>query len=142
MSTHFYTEHEIPKKWFLIDAEGQVLGRVAQKAAEIIMGKNKPEYSPNADVGDFVIITNAAKAKLSGNKELKKIYYRHSGYIGGLSKTPAFRQRKKDASRMMYRAVWGMIRNGTLARKQMTKLRIFNQANHKHEAQKPIRITI
>jgi len=141
MTTHFYTEQEVPKKWFVIDADGKILGRVARKAAEIIMGKNKPEFTPNADVGDFVIITNASKVKLTGNKELSKIYYRHSGYVGGLKKTPAFRQRKKDASRMIYKAVWGMVRNGSLARRQMRKLRIFNQADNRHEAQKPMQIT-
>ena len=142
MNTHFFTEKEVPKKWYIIDAKDQSLGRVAQKAAEIIMGKNKPEFTPNADVGDFVIVTNAAKVKLTGKKELQKIYYHHSGYTSGLSKTPAFRQRKKDASRMIHKAVWGMIKSGPLGRKQLKKLRVFNQDGHNHSAQNPIEINI
>ena len=142
MSTHFFTEKEVPKCWYVIDAKDKILGHVAQKAAEIIMGKNKPEFTPNADVGDYVIITNASKVKLSGNKELKKIYYHHSGYIGGLKKTPVFRQRKKDASRMIYKAVWGMIKSGSLGRKQLKKLHVFNHAEHKHTAQNPVQINI
>ena len=116
MDTHYFAEREIEKKWYVIDASNQVLGRLADEVAKILIGKNKPEYTPNADLGDFVIVVNAEKVIVSGTKEHDKIYYRHSLYPGGLKKTPLFRMRQKDATYMIRKAVWGMIKHTTLGR--------------------------
>lgn len=142
MDTHFFAEREVEKKWYVIDASNQVLGRLADEVARILIGKNKPEYTPNADVGDFVIVVNAEKVIVSGTKEHDKIYYRHSLYPGGLKKTPLFRMRQKDASYMIRKAVWGMIKHTPLGRKRFKKLKVFNRADHNHEAQQPIKIEL
>lgn len=138
MDTHYFKESEIDKKWYLIDAKDQVLGRLADKIATILIGKNKPEYSPNADLGDYVIVINASKIRLSGKKEQQKIYYRHSLYPGGLKKIPFIRMQKNYPSYILKVAVWGMIKHTALGRKAFKKLKIYDGEIHPHAAQKPI----
>jgi large subunit ribosomal protein L13 len=138
MDTHFFTEREVERKWYLVDADQQVLGRLADQIARILIGKNKPEYTPNADVGDFVIVVNAEKVVVTGNKEKDFIYYRHSQYPGGLKKTPLFRMRERKPEYMIRKAVWGMIKHTPLGRKRFKKLKVYTRSNHPHEAQNPI----
>lgn len=142
MDTHYFAEKEVEKKWYVIDASNQVLGRLADEVARILIGKNKPEYTPNADMGDFVIVVNANKILVSGAKENDKIYYRHSLYPGGLKKTPLWRMRQNDASYMIRKAVWGMIKHTPLGRKCFRKLKVYNRPDHEHEAQKPIKLEL
>lgn len=138
MDTHFFTEKEVERKWYLIDANQQVLGRLANQIATILTGKNKPEFTPNADVGDFVIVINAEKVRVSGNKEKDFIYYNHSGYAGGLKKTPLFRMRERKPEYMLRKAVWGMIKHSPLGRKRFKKLNVYANNKHPHAAQNPI----
>ena len=142
MITHFYAEKEIGKKWYLIDADNCVLGRLADQVAKILTGKNKPEFTPNSDMGDFVIVVNSAKVKVSGTKEKDMIYYHHSLYPGGMKETPLFRMRAKNPNYMIKKAVWGMIKHTPLGRKQFKKLKVYSDNNHKQAAQQPIKIEI
>lgn len=142
MITHFYSEKEIVKKWYLIDANDAVLGRLADKVAKILTGKNKPEYTPNSDMGDFVIVVNSAKVRVTGNKEEDMIYYHHSLYPGGMKKTPLYRMRAKNPNFMVKKAVWGMVRHTPLGRKQFKKLKVYADDKHKQTAQQPITIDL
>lgn len=130
-------EFEKTKKWWLVDAEGIVLGRLATKVAEILRGKNKPQYTPFFDTGDFVIIINADKVKLTGNKEAQKMYYRHSGYMGGLKETPYARMKATHPERIITHAVKGMLPKNKLNRKILKKLKVYSGSEHKHKAQQP-----
>ncbi len=127
----------IERKWYIIDAAGKPLGRTAAKAAVILRGKNKPTFTPHVDCGDHVIIINAAQAVLTGNKLNQKKYYHHSGYIGGLKEVKYSTLMAENPERAMMLAVKGMIPDNTLGRKAMTRCRIYKDANHGHEAQKP-----
>lgn len=140
MSTYYFSEKEIAKKWYLVDAAEQNLGRLAVKIANILSGKNKPEYTPNADLGDFVIVINSEKIQVTGNKEKDKIYYFHSLYPGGLRKVPLWRLRKRDPNYIIRSAVWGMISHNILGRKMIGKLKIYSGENHPHSAQCPIKL--
>jgi large subunit ribosomal protein L13 len=142
MITHYYSEKEIEKKWYLIDANDAVLGRLAEHVSKILTGKNKPEYTPNSDMGDFVIVINSAKIKVTGQKEKDMIYYHHSLYPGGLQKTPLFRMRAKNPNYMIKKAVWGMVRHTPLGRKQFKKLKVYVDEKHGQQAQKPITIEL
>lgn len=142
MDTHYFNESEIEKKWYLVDVKDQTLGRVADKIAKILLGKNKPEYSPNADLGDFVIVINASKIKLSGKKEQEKVYYRHSLYPGGLKKITFSHMRTNDPEYIIKVAVWGMVKHSALGRKAFKKLKIYSGEDHPHIAQKPIILDI
>ena len=142
MDTHYFKESEIERKWYLIDLKDKTLGRIADKIANILLGKNKPEYSPNADLGDFVIAINASKTKLSGKKEQEKIYYRHSLYPGGLKKITFSQMRTKDPEYIIKAAVWGMVKHSALGRKAFRKLKIYAGEDHPHSAQKPIILDI
>ncbi|MBQ7740322.1 MAG: 50S ribosomal protein L13 [Eubacterium sp.] len=137
MSSFMPKADEIERKWYVIDAAGKPLGRVATEAATLLRGKNKPIFTPNVDCGDFVIIINTDKVVLTGNKLEKKLYQHHSGYIGNLKtvKYKTLMQEKSDF--VMTLAVKGMIPDTTLGRKQLTRCRVFKNAEHKHEAQKP-----
>lgn len=125
------------KKWWLIDAEGVVLGRLATKVADILRGKNKPTYTPFADTGDFVIIVNADKVKLTGNKEEQKMYYRHSGYLGGLKEITYKRMIANHPDRVITHAVKGMLPKNKLNTHILKKLKVYAGADHNHAAQKP-----
>jgi len=128
---------EVERKWYLIDAEGEILGRLATRVANILRGKNKPEYTPNVDTGDFVIVINAEKVLVSGNKETDKIYYHHTGYPGGLRAASFKELMEKDPTRAIEKAVKGMLPHNTLGDSQFQKLKVYAGSTHPHEAQKP-----
>ncbi len=138
MKTYSAKPLEVERKWYLIDAENEVLGRLAVRVANILRGKNKPEYTPNVDTGDFVIVINADKVRVTGNKETDKIYYHHTGYPGGLKSASVKELREKDARLLIEKAVKGMLQHNTLGDTQFTKLKVYNGAEHPHAAQKPI----
>ena len=137
MKTYYAKPNEVEREWVLIDATDQVLGRVAAKAAHILKGKHKPQYTPHVDTGDFVIIINADKIKVTGNKATAKEYYRHTGYPGGL-KCETFQEAMiKHPTRVIEHAVKGMLPKNTLGRNCMTRLHLYKGAEHPHAAQKP-----
>ncbi|MFA6646458.1 MAG: 50S ribosomal protein L13 [Sphaerochaetaceae bacterium] len=142
MKTIFVKPATIVKKWYLIDAEGKRLGRVATAAARILRGKNKPEYAPHQDMGDFVIIINAEKAALSGNKYEDKIYYRHSNYPGGLTEETYADVIVRKPTFPMEHAVKGMLPKGALGNKLFTNMKVYAGEVHPHAAQQPIQVEI
>jgi len=137
MRTYFPKKGDIEPKWFVIDAEGQVLGRLSSAIAKIITGKTKPTYTPFLDTGDHVVIINAEKIVLTGKKEEDKIYRHHSQYPGGLKERAARFIRAEKPETMIERAVWGMLPKNRLGRKLLTKLKVYRGANHPHAAQQP-----
>lgn len=142
MKTIFVKPQSIEKKWYLIDAEGKNLGRVAVAAARILRGKNKVEYVPHQDMGDYVIIINAAKASVTSNKMEDKIYYRHSMYPGGLKAESLEKMLQRKPTYPMEHAIKGMLPHGRLGRKLFTNVKIYAGAEHPHMAQKPIAVEI
>ena len=142
MKTIFVKPQSIEKKWYLIDAEGKNLGRVAVAAARILRGKNKVEYVPHQDMGDYVIIINAAKASVTGNKMEDKIYYRHSMYPGGLKAESLEKMLQRKPTYPMEHAIKGMLPHGRLGRKLFTNVKIYAGAEHPHMAQQPVAIEI
>ena len=141
-STHYAKQGEVARNWVLIDAEGAVLGRLATQIAMILRGKNKPQFTPNSDCGDFVVVINADKVQLTGNKAAHKTYYRHSGYNGGL-KAESFRTAmEKHPEKVIERAVRGMLPKTTLGRKQLAKLKVYAGPEHPHAAQNPTKIEL
>lgn len=141
MSTYMAKANEIEKKWYIIDAAGKPLGRVAAQAATILRGKHRPEYTPGVDCGEYVIIINAKDAVLTGNKLLQKKWYRHTGYIGHLKEVSYKDLMEKRPEKAMELAIGGMLPHNTLGRQAMKKLRIYADANHEHAAQSPIEWT-
>ncbi|MCB9094589.1 MAG: 50S ribosomal protein L13 [Halobacteriovoraceae bacterium] len=125
------------RKWFIIDATDKVVGRLATEVANILRGKNKPQYTPHADTGDHVIIVNCEKVKFTGKKWDDKNYYWHTGYIGGIKQRTAKEQLEKHPELIIQNAVKGMLPSNALGKKQLTKLRVFAGENHTHEAQNP-----
>ena len=140
MSTYMAKQETIERRWFVIDAAGQPLGKVAVKAATILRGKHRPEFTPHADCGEFVIIVNAAKATLSGKKLEQKYYRHHSGYIGGLKEVQYKTLMAKRPEFAMELAVKGMLPHNSLGAKAFTRLRVYANAEHNQAAQKPIAI--
>ena len=138
MSTYMAKASELKREWYIIDAANKPLGRVAAVAATILRGKHKPTYTPHADCGDFVIIINSHKAVLTGNKAEQKMWYRHTGYVGGLKAVKYSDLMANRSEKAMELAVWGMLPHNTLGRTALTRCRIFKDAEHKHSAQKPI----
>ena len=136
MKTFVAKEHEIEKKWHLIDANDKVLGRLATEIANLLRGKNKPIFTPHMDSGDYVVVVNADKVVLTGGKLEKKMYYRHSGYVGGLKKATAKEMLQKRPENLIRFAVKGMLPKTSLGRRQLTKLKIFAGPDHPHQAQK------
>ncbi|WP_342276145.1 50S ribosomal protein L13 [Spiroplasma endosymbiont of Nebria brevicollis] len=132
----------IEKKWYVIDANGLVLGRLATKVAMILRGKNKPSFTPHLDCGDYIIIINANKIKLTGNKLQDKKYYNHSQFPGGLRTRNAQSMIAKNASELVEIAIKGMLPSTTLGRKQFTHLHVYNQDQHQHQAQNPEVLTL
>ena len=128
---------EITRKWYVIDADGATLGRVAVAAANILRGKNKPQYTPNVDTGDFVIIINADKITVSGKKETDKLYRSHSGYPGGFKEISFKAMMEKTPTRAIEKAVKGMLPHNTLGNEQFQKLKVYAGSQHPHAAQKP-----
>ncbi len=127
----------ITKKWYLIDATDLVLGRVASQIAKILRGKHKTSYTPHMDCGDYVVVINAEKVQLTGNKLQNKMYHRHTGYIGGIKSVSAGRLMETHPERVLYKAVERMISRNKLGRAQMTNLRVYAGAEHPHAAQNP-----
>ncbi|NLV88949.1 MAG: 50S ribosomal protein L13 [Tissierellia bacterium] len=137
MKSYMAKKNEIDRKWYIIDAEGKVLGRLASEIATILSGKNKPIYTPHVDTGDFVIVINADKIKLTGKKLEQKNYVYHTGYPGGLREIPYERMIKEKPEKIIELAVKGMLPKNRLGRKMIKKLKVYAGAEHKHEAQKP-----
>ena len=137
MSTFMPKADEIERKWYVIDAAGKPLGRVAEEAASLLRGKHKAFFTPSVDCGDFVIIINTDEAVLTGNKLTKKLYQHHTGYIGNLKEVKYGTLMKEKSDFAMELAVKGMLPSTTQGRKQLTRCRIYKNADHKHEAQQP-----
>ncbi|MBR5155688.1 MAG: 50S ribosomal protein L13 [Clostridia bacterium] len=138
MSTFMAKANELEKKWYIIDAAGKPLGRVAAKAAEILRGKHRPEFTPNVNCGEYVIIINAKDAVLTGNKLDQKKYYRHTGYIGHLKEVSYRDMMANNPEKAMELAVAGMLPHNTLGRQALKMLKVYSDANHNHEAQSPV----
>jgi large subunit ribosomal protein L13 len=136
-TTYMAKPLQVERKWYIVDAAGQTLGRLASEVASILRGKTKPEYTPHVDTGDFVIVINADKIKLTGKKLTDKIYYTHSLYPGGLKATPAGVMLKNKPERMFEIAVKGMLPKNSLGRQMFTKLKVYAGSEHPHAAQKP-----
>ncbi|CCY45055.1 50S ribosomal protein L13 [Clostridium sp. CAG:1193] len=142
MTTFMQKKAEVERKWYVIDANDIALGRVATKAAHILRGKHKVTYTPHVDCGDYVIIVNASKVKLTGNKLNDKLYYNHSGYTGGLRVRNAKTMRENYPEEMIERAVKGMLPKGRLGRAMYKKLFVYAGPEHKHQAQMPTEIKV
>lgn len=137
MKTYNARQEDVVKSWYLIDAEGQILGRLASEVARRLRGKHKPIYTPYVDTGDFVIVVNAGKVSLTGKKMSDKVYYHHSGYPGGLKMTYAGKMLKDYPEKVLLFAVRGMLPKNSLGRKMLKKLKIYAGNDHPHEAQCP-----
>lgn len=135
--TQFLARDEDKRQWLLVDAAGQTVGRLASQIAAILRGKHKPTYTPNNDVGDFVVVINAEKLKFTSNKESKKNYHYHTGFIGGLKTVSATKMKEKNPERLLEYAVKGMVPRNPLGRRQMLKLKIYRGEKHPHAAQNP-----
>jgi large subunit ribosomal protein L13 len=142
VKTYYAKPGEVEREWVIIDAEDQVLGRVAAKAAQILKGKHKPQYTPHVDTGDFVIIINADKIKVTGTKAATKTYYRHSGFPGGLKQETFTEGMTKHPERIIEHAVKGMLPKNTLGRAMGKKLKVYVGAEHPHAAQQPRKIEL
>jgi large subunit ribosomal protein L13 len=140
--TFMAKEDEVDKKWYVVDAEGLVLGRLASEVARRLRGKHKPIFTPHNDTGDFVVVVNAGKVRLTGRKLDQKIYYRYSGYIGGLKETVARTLLAGKPGEMLKLAVRGMLPKNSLGRRQLKKLKIYAGAEHPHQAQKPEKLEL
>ena len=137
MKTVHLNKETVQRNWYVVDAEGLVLGRLSSRIATILRGKHKPTFSPHVDGGDFVVVLNADKVKLTGLKGTDKYYFRHTGYVGSGRKIPITDVLAKHPDRVIRRAVWGMLPKGPLGRKQIKKLKIYAGGEHPHDAQKP-----
>ena len=142
MKTYQAKKEELGYKWYLVNAEGKVLGRLATELAKILKGKNKPTYTPHVDTGDFVVVVNAGKVTLTGKKMKDKIYYHHTGYPGGIKEMTAEKLLAKKPTEMIRMAVKGMLPKNSLGRQMLRKLKIYAGPNHPHEAQEPISLEI
>ncbi|MGC9348580.1 MAG: 50S ribosomal protein L13 [Anaerolineae bacterium] len=128
---------EVERTWYVVDAADHTLGRLATRIATVLRGKHKPEYTPHEDVGDFVVVVNAEKVRVTGRKLDQKMYYRHTGYPGGIRGISLRRQLEEHPERVIYRAVKGMLPRGPLGRRQLKKLKVYAGPQHPHEAQQP-----
>lgn len=142
MRTYSAKPSEINREWFVVDASGLTLGRMSTEVAKILRGKHKPQYTPNLDTGDFVIIVNAEKIKMTGAKMDQKVYYRHSGYLGGLKEKPVSKVMAEKPEDAVYHAVKGMLPHNKLGRAMFKKLKVYAGANHPHAAQGPKTLSI
>ena len=142
MNTFMQSKETVERKWYVIDAEGVTLGRLASQVAMVLRGKNKPTFTPHIDCGDYVIIVNAEKVKLTGNKLNDKKYYNHSGYVGGLRERTAKTMIEKYPEEIMERAVKGMLPKGRLGRAMSKKLFVYAGPDHNQQAQKPIEMKV
>lgn len=142
MKTFLVKPEEVQRKWYVIDAEGKVLGRLASQVAAILRGKNKPEFSPNVDCGDYVIIVNAEKVVLTGRKAEDKVHYTHSLYPGGLKAVKYSQLLKTKPEYALTKTIWGMLPHNRLGRKMITKLKVYRGSEHPHAAQRPEKLEI
>ena len=142
MRTESYKRTDIEESWIILDAKGKTLGRFASKIADILSGKNKPEYTPNADLGDYVIVINAGAINVTGKKLDQKIYYRHSGYPGGIKSRSLRKVIEETPTEAVKSAVKGMLPKSKLGRQMFTKLKVYIDENHPHSAQKPITLEL
>lgn len=131
----------IERKWYVVDAEGKTLGRLAAEVAKVLRGKNKPTYTPHIDTGDYVIVVNAAKVKVTGKKLEQKVYYNHSDYVGGMKETTLREMLSRKPERVIEHAVRGMLPKGSLGNEMYTKLHVYAGPEHNHQAQKPEELT-
>ena len=137
MKTFMANPAKIERKWYVVDAEGQTLGRLASEVAKVLRGKNKPEFTPHVDTGDYVIVINAEKVKVTGKKMDQKVYHHHSAYVGGMKEVTLKEKRAKKPEQVIELAVKGMLPKGPLGRQMYTKLHVYAGSEHKHQAQKP-----
>ena len=142
MNTFMEKKETIERKWYVVDAEGAVLGRLATKVATVLKGKHKPTYTPHVDCGDFVIVINADKVRLTGKKMTDKVYYDHSGYTGGLRERNAQTMIERYPEEMVERAIKGMLPKGPLGRQMFKKLFVYAGPEHEHAAQKPVELKV
>jgi large subunit ribosomal protein L13 len=141
MKTYLAKSDTAERNWVIVDASGQVLGRLCSRVAAILRGKNKPTYTPHCDVGDFVVVVNADKIRVTGGKEQKKIYFHHTGHPGGATRTALGVLQDKHPERVIQRAVKGMLPRTRLGRKQLRKLKVYAGSAHPHVAQQPAQLT-
>ena len=137
MKTYVTKPGSVEQKWYVVDAEGKTLGRLSSQIAAILRGKHKPQYSPSVDVGDYVVVVNAGKVRVTGRKMQQKRYYRHSGYPGGLTEITLADQLERHPTRVLKAAVRGMLPRNRLGRKMLKKLKVYAGPEHPHEAQQP-----
>ena len=137
MKTYMANPDEIERKWYVVDAEGQTLGRMASEIAKVLRGKNKPEFTPHVDTGDYVIVVNAEKIKVSGKKLQQKVYYNHSDFVGGMRETTLAEMMAKKPEKVVELAVKGMLPKGPLGRQMIQKLHVYAGPEHANQAQKP-----
>lgn len=142
MKTYHAKVGEVEREWLIVDATDKVLGRLATQIAQILKGKNKPQYTPHVDTGDFVIVINAEKIRVTGSKAEKKTYFSHSGFVGGLKEVSYARMLDKHPERIIEKAVKGMLPKNTLGRAMNRKLKVYAGPEHPHSAQKPREITL
>lgn len=131
-------KQDVPHQWYVVDLKDVVLGRAAVQLANILRGKDKPSFTPNADCGDFVVVVNASQVKLTGNKMQTKMYHRHTGFAGGIKSEPARIYIGRKSEQAVRLAVWGMLPKGALGRRLITKLKVYAGAHHPHSAQNPV----
>ena len=142
MGTFSAKTHEVKRKWFVVDAADQPLGRLASRIAHRLRGKHKAEFTPHVDTGDFIIVVNAAKVRVTGNKRSQKTYFRHTGYPGGIRSTSFEKMIAEKPTRVIESAVKGMLPKGPLGRDMYRKLRVYAGPEHRHEAQQPVPLTL
>jgi large subunit ribosomal protein L13 len=142
MKTYFANNETVENKWYVVDAADKVLGRLSTQIAMRLRGKHKPEYTPHADAGDYIVVINAAQIKVTGDKAESKIYYDHSGYPGGLKETTFEKMHEKDPTRIIERAVKGMLPKNPLGRAMLSKLKVYAGAEHPHIAQQPVELNL
>jgi large subunit ribosomal protein L13 len=142
MKTFSLRKENINQKWWLLDAKDKVLGRLASKAASILRGKHKPDFTPHVDNGDFVVIINADKVRLTGKKEEQKLYRKHSGYLGGLKEIPFKKKKEKRPESIIINAVSGMLPKNKLRKKMIKKLKVYCSEEHPHKAQNPTKLEV
>lgn len=142
MRTYVAKPNEVERKWYVVDADGQVLGRLASRVATVLRGKHKPTFTPHVDMGDHVIIINAEKVRVTGRKAQQKRYFRHSGYPGGLRSRTFEQQLQSRPEKVLELAVWGMLPHNRLGRKMFKKLKVYAGDQHPHQAQKPEKLEL
>jgi|TARA_E500000075_G_C6879287_1_gene263713 large subunit ribosomal protein L13 len=142
MKTKSYKNTDLDKKWLLLDARDETLGRLSSKIASILMGKNKAQYTPHNDLGDYVVVVNAEKIRVTGNKDIQKKYYKHTGYPGGLKSSTFSEIIEKNPENVILKAVKGMLPKNKLSNSMISKLKVYEGDNHPHAAQNPIKIEL